>query len=109
MPFISFFYKLKDDNTKYYGKYCFDHISNDHAGLDIEVKYILKSGLDRYRKKHNLPNLKSNDIYVGVVSFSINDFIPTHSSDDEKSGFDFYCDYSNGITMFYVNGNKYFD
>ena len=29
----------------------FDYISDDHEGLDNEVKYFLKQGLNKYRKK----------------------------------------------------------
>ena len=103
MSFISFFYKIKDDTTKYYGKYCVDYISDDHNGLDIEVKYVLKTGLNRYREKNKQSKLKSNDIYVGVIAFSVNELIPTYSSNDEKSCFDFYCEHSKGITSFYIN------
>ena len=109
MPFISFFYKLNDNTTKYYGKYCFDHISDDHEGLDLEVKYVLKTGLNRHRAKNNLPQLRSNDIYVGVLSFSIDECIPTYSSNDEKTGFDFYCDNTNGIKKIYVGNCVFFD
>jgi hypothetical protein len=109
MPFISFFYKINNDPTKYYGKYCFDSISDDHEGLDLEVKYVLKTGLNRNRVKNKQPILNSNDIYVGVLSFSINECIPTHSSNDEKPGFDFYCEYINGIMKLYVGNNIFFD
>ena len=42
MPFITFIYKVGKNHKTYYGKYCFDYISDDHEGLDNEVKYILK-------------------------------------------------------------------
>jgi hypothetical protein len=109
MPFISFFYKINDEPTKYYGKYCFDHISDDHEGLDVEVKYVLKSGINRHRVKCNLSKLRSNDIYVGVLSFSIDECIPTYSSNSEKQGFDFYYENTNGIKRTYLGNNVFYD
>ena len=68
MSFITFIYKVGKNNKTYYGKYCFDHISDDHEGLDNEVKYILKKGLNEYSKKNNIQELKSK-IIIGVLSF----------------------------------------
>lgn len=51
MPFITFIYKVGKNNKTYYGKYCFEDMSDDHDGLDNEVKYILIKGLNEYRKK----------------------------------------------------------
>jgi hypothetical protein len=42
MPFITFIYRVGKNQKTYYCKYCSDYISDDHEGLDIEVKYILK-------------------------------------------------------------------
>ena len=56
MPFITFIYKVGKNKT-YYGKYCFDYISDDHDGLDNEVKYILMSAINEYRKKNNIGEL----------------------------------------------------
>ena len=100
MSFISFIYKVGNNKKTYYGKYCTDYISDDHEGLDNEVKYILKRGLNAYRKNNNIPKLKSN-IMIGILSLSSNDIIPTYSSDNEIKCFDFYSDYSNKI---YING-----
>jgi hypothetical protein len=100
MPFITFIYKVGNNNKKYYGKYCFHSISDDHEGLDIEVEYILKQGLNEYRKKNNIQELNSN-IIIGILSFSSNNIIPTYSTDEEIKCFDFYCNYDNKI---YING-----
>ena len=40
MPFITFIYKVGKINKTYYGKYCFDYISDDHEGLDNIVKNV---------------------------------------------------------------------
>lgn len=54
MPFITFIYKIGKTNKTYYGKYCSDYISDDHNGLDIEVKYDLVKGLNEFRKQNNM-------------------------------------------------------
>jgi hypothetical protein len=100
MPFITFIYKVGKNYKTYYGKYCFDDISDDHEGLDNEVKYILINGLNEYRKKNNIQELKSK-ISIGILSFSSNNIIPTYSTDNEIRCFDFYYNYDDKI---YING-----
>ena len=100
MTFITFIYKVGKYNKTYYGKYCADYVSDDHEGLDNEVKYILLQGLNQYRQKNNIKKLKSK-IIIGILSFSSNNFIPTFSTNDEIKCFDFYYDYDNNI---YING-----
>jgi hypothetical protein len=105
MTFISFIYKIIGDNTRYYGKYCFHYISDDHEGLDLEVKTILKCGLNSHRVKNGLPKLKSKDICIGVLSFSRNEYIPTYSTEEEIKCFDFYClSYNNETIKYYIGG-----
>ena len=100
MPFITFIYKVGKNDKTYYGKYCFDYISDDHEGLDDEVKHKLINALNKYRKKKNIPELKSK-IIIGILSFSSNDIIPTYSTDDEIKCFDFYYNDDNKV---YING-----
>ena len=100
MPFITFIYKVGKNYKTYYGKYCFKYISDDHEGLDNEVKDILIKGLNEYRKKNNVQKLKSK-IMIGILSFSSNAIIPTYSTDNEIKCFDFYYNYNNKI---YING-----
>ena len=64
------------------------------------MKYILKKGLNEYRKKNNIQELKSK-IIIGVLSFSSNNIIPTYSTDNEIKCFDFYYNYDDKI---YING-----
>lgn len=99
MPFITFIYKVGKNYKTYYGKYCFDYISDDHEGLDNEVKYILIKGLNEYRKKNNIQKLKTK-IIIGILSYSSNKIIPTYSTDNEKKCFDFYYYYD----KLYING-----
>ena len=99
--FITFIYRVGKSPKTYYGKYCDDHISDDHEGLDTEVMHSLCTGLNKYRRKNNMQVLMPDTVVVGVLSFSQDQCIPTYSSEDEIRCFDFYRDYSNQI---YING-----
>jgi len=103
MPFITFIYKVGKNYKTYYGKYCFDYISDDHEGLDNEVKNILIKGLNKYRKKNNIQKLKTK-IIIGILSFSSNDIIPDYSTDNEINCFDFYYNNYNYDNKIYING-----
>jgi len=87
MPFITFIYKI--GKKVFYGKYITDYISDDHEGLDNEIKDIVISGINEYRKQKGLANL-NNQIHIGILSLSIHDYISTHSSEEEINCFDFY-------------------
>jgi hypothetical protein len=100
MPFITFIYKVGKNPKTYYGKYCFDYISDDHEGLDNEVKYILNQGLNEYRKQNNKQRIKTK-LTIGILSFSSNEMIPTYSANNEIKCFDFYKNYDKEI---YING-----
>ena len=102
MPFITFIYKVGNNPKTYYGKYCDDYFSDDHNGLDTQVKYDLIKGLNAYRKQNNMPEIKSK-ITIGVLSFSSNRYIPTYSTKKEIKIFDFYHDFDNKI---YINGKQ---
>ena len=102
MPFITFIYRIENNDKTFYGKFVRNYISDDHEGLDLEVKPTVIYGINEYRKQKNLEELKEN-VYVGVLSFSTNRYIPTYSSDEEIQCFDLYCDLANNI---YVNGQK---
>jgi hypothetical protein len=103
MPFISFIYRVGKNPKTYYGKYWTDYISDDHEGLDKEVKPVLIKGLNDYRRKNNIPKIKSK-IIIGVMSFSSSDCIPTSSSKNEIKCFDFYCVEDKNSKKVYVNG-----
>jgi len=100
MPFITFIYKVGKKSKTYYGKYCFNYISDDHEGLDNEVEYILKQSLNQYRKKNNIEEIKSK-LIIGILSFSSNESIPTYSTNNEIKCFDFY---KNDDEKIYING-----
>ena len=100
MGFITFIYKIGRNSKTYYGKYCFDYISDDHEGLDCEVKYVLLHSINKFRENKNIPQLKTK-IIIGIMSFSLDKDIPTYSTNKEIKCFDFYYDYDKKI---YING-----
>ena len=106
MPFITFFYRINNNSKTYYGKKDMSYISDDHSGLDEQVKYDLINGLNDYRKQKGLPKLEEEEFQVGVLSFSDSKYIPTFSTNDEIKCFDFYCEDSNVNYKknIYVNG-----
>lgn len=106
MPFITFMYRIGNDKQIYYGKYVCDYISDDHNGLDKEIEYSLFNGLTQYNKQKNLPEINIK-IYIGVLSFSHSNRIPTFSSDNEKMFFDFYYErYDFNDIKTFVNGEQ---
>lgn len=104
MPFISFIYRIGRNKKTYYGKYVTDCVSDNHEGLDEEVKYPLVSELNQYRNKKGLSPLKSKAVYVGVISFSQNKYIPTYSTEKEIKCFDFYMMDIDYKKKCYING-----
>ena len=103
MPFITFIYKIGNSKDVYYGKYVCDYISDDHEGLDLEVKHCLISGINKFREQKGLAKLKSK-VHIGIMSFSSNRYIPTYSTYKEINCFDFYCVSDHGNINTYVNG-----
>jgi hypothetical protein len=103
MPFIAFIYRIEGNPRIYYGKHDSEYISDDHEGLDIEVKYNLLQAINRYRTTKKTPILNESQITVGILSLSINKYIPTYSSDAEIKCFDYYHDYNGNL---FINGIK---
>ena len=106
MSYITFIYKLKGVPQTYYGKYISNNISDDHEGLDLEVKNVLIYGLNQYRTKNNIPKIRNyDDIIVGIMSYFDNSVIPAYSTEAEIKCFDFYCSELNNDIKCYVNGD----
>jgi hypothetical protein len=104
MTFVTFIYKLgnRRHSRFYYGKYD-GYISDDHEGLDQEIRRHVKYGINKYRKQNNLKPI--NQIQIGILSLSVNGFIPDYSSDKEIKMFDFYqIDEDYYKSKIYVNG-----
>jgi len=100
MSFVTFIYRIS--RKTYFGKYIFDdYVSDDHNGLDIEIRENVLHAINRYRAKHGKPALSLADLSIGILAFCPgNDYIPVYSSEDEYKSFDFY--YSERIS--YING-----
>lgn len=104
MPFITFIYKIGNNGRVFYGKYSCDYISDDHEGLDRQVKHALIPGLNAYRKQKGLQEINKKSVYVGVMSYSSCRYIPTYSTRAEIKCFDFYYIYQKSKDETYVNG-----
>jgi len=94
--FITFIFKLTNYPDKtFYGKYCTDYISDDHEGLDEEIKPYLLKGISEYQKLEQNPPLFPEEIkeqlHIGIISVSEHKYISIHSTDKERDCFDFYC------------------
>lgn len=89
MPFITFIYRIGNNNKVFYGKYVCDYISDDHDGLDNEIKDILNCKINEYRKQMGFIKNK-HKISIGILSLCLHDCIPTYSSDAEIKCFEFY-------------------
>jgi len=104
MTFVTFIYRLgrKRSSRVYYGKYD-GSISDDHEGLDLEMERHVKKGVNEYRKQNNLKLIKK--IQVGILSLSVDHFVPAYSSDKEIKMFDFYeIEENYYYSKIYVNG-----
>jgi len=92
--FITFIFTLPTrPDKKYYGKYYTDNIAIDHNGLDEEIKPYLLKGISEYQKQeeHRSSEIKKENFHIGVISVSNHDYIPIHSTNEERHCFDFYC------------------
>ena len=49
MSFITFIYRIENSDKVFYGKYVCDYVSDDHEGLDNEIKSIVIDGINAYR------------------------------------------------------------
>lgn len=104
MTFITFIYRIGNNPTPYFGKYVTDYVSDDHNGLDVEVKYILVDGLNQYREKRGFPKMDIRAVKIGILSFSRDEYIPVYSTKKEIQCFDFYAEAYDCARKIYVNG-----
>lgn len=100
MPFITFIYKIAGDNTRYYGKYYTRYMSDDHEGLDMEVRYKLERALSRRRGTE----IREGEVTIGVLSYSESNYVDVSSSHDEIAAFDFYYLEEKNIYDTYLDG-----
>jgi hypothetical protein len=94
MYFITFMYRIgygMADNTRtYFGKYCFYYISDDHEGLDKEIKPDLIKAINLDRKERKLPEVEEDEVTLGILACCTSNYIPNYSSDAERNFYDFY-------------------
>jgi hypothetical protein len=105
MVFISFIYKIRNNEKTCYGKYVTDSISDDHEGLDKEVEYSLLRGINKYLSNNSMAPLDKNDIKIGIMSYSSDRYVPVYSTEKEIQCFDFYWEDFKSKHKIYVNGS----
>ena len=104
MPSITFIYRIGENRQLFYGKYVTDYISDDHEGLDLEVKPTLITSINKKRTQEGLEELSEEEFQIGVISLFTDRFIASYSSQEEIKAFDFYCNYFNYSKQVYING-----
>lgn len=83
MANISFIFKVDEDPTRMFGKICLEYLSDDHEGIDHEIKYKIHNLLNAYRTRKSLP--KISNLHVGVIGTTTE-----YSTIEEKTIFDVY-------------------
>ncbi len=96
---ISFIYKEKTDTFFKFGKLITDYISDDHDGLDIEVRHSLISAIHYYKKK--IGDETPTEVSIGILG-QLNDFC----SNEERFVFDIYIENFNNAITVYHQGQK---
>jgi uncharacterized pyridoxamine 5'-phosphate oxidase family protein len=94
---ITFIYKIKDDKTKYYGKYLGQITDKYEEGLDIELLNKI------YPVLKDIYTLDTeDDISVGILGFNRDTY--DYFSEKESDIFDLlYCNWSNQPKEIYLN------
>lgn len=105
MVTITFIYKIKNVNKTFYGKYITDYMSDDHEGLDNEIKNDVLDSINVFRASKNMKKLKYKNLLIGVLSCITNDNYLDYYSSDEIKCFDFYYKKFKE-TQIYINGKK---
>ena len=106
MPSVVFMYKIGNIPKTYYGKLQTDYISDDHEGLDKEVKYDLLKGLNTYRTNKCMPTLKMKHLKIGILSSADPNNYLDYATKREINCFDFYIWSFDYKTTLYMNGSE---
>jgi len=106
MPIVTFIYRIRNRPRTYYGKYVTDSMSDDHDGLDAEIKPHLLRGINLHRIQSGKSIFASRDIKIGVLYCSgYNPFLDW-STEEEVLCFDFYCKEQRQVCTYYLNGRE---
>ena len=105
MVTITFIYKIKNINKTFYGKYIVDYMSDDHEGLDTEIKNDVLKFINVFRSSKNIKKIKYENLLIGVLCCITNNNYLDYYSPDEIECFDFYYQKFRD-TQVYINGKK---
>lgn len=99
---ISFIF-ITLDGKKKFGKYVCDYLSDDHEGLDNEIKYSVVNCWNLYLKSIGLKEVNNiNNIKIGVIGVINNGFC----SEEEILVFDMYIKCDSFNVKYYVDGKE---
>ena len=90
--FITFIYRVSGTPTTCYGKYLSGWMTEDHQGLDAEMKSVLVKTINRRRERNGLPGsvLREEEVTLGIIAVSYAESFPIYSTSEERFCFDFY-------------------
>ena len=106
MASITFIYRIHNQSKAFYGKLVKPTLSDDHEGIDREVRNYVLSGLNAYRKQKNMaPFADGSKLQIGILGMmNGNIYFCTH---DERTCFDFYArEQEQGRVHYYINGRE---
>jgi hypothetical protein len=107
--FVTFIYRICGNPTTCYGKFLSGWISDDHQGLDAEMKSVLVNAINRRRRRDVLQGslLREEEVTLGILSVSYAESFPIYSTSEERFCFDFYYTdygYSSDACQAYLDG-----
>ena len=88
MPEISFLFRVNGDCTTQYGK--LRHLSDDHNGVDVEIRPYILSALDTYMRTMGLSPITK--LVLGVIGILDNE--TQYCSEADRDIFHLYLDCS---------------
>lgn len=104
MPVIvTFLYRLQNEPTVRFGKCDYEYVSDDHDGLDIEVKNRLLRGINSWLTQRGKRALTEEEVDVGIMAVSSDD--RCYTSKHDYACFDFWFR-EDTQDVYYVNKER---
>jgi len=87
---ITFIFKFNNEKNNKYGKILLRYLSDNHEGIDNEIRDIVENAINLYMTSNLLSNI--NNLKIGIIGIIDGNL---YSSDNEISIYDLYIDSSN--------------
>lgn len=103
---ITFIFKFNNEKNNKYGKILLRYLSDNHEGVDNEIKDIVENAINLYMTANLLSNI--NNLKIGIIGIIDGNL---YSSDNEISIYDLYIDCTNKEYkkhIYYYNNEKGF-